>query len=329
MRIGLVGAGRIGAWHAATLSHLPSVDEVLLADPDPARVELVAAQTGARPTRMADLLARADGVAVASPTGTHAQLIRRVAGAGLPIFCEKPVAADVAETRAVLAHVAAAGVALHVGFQRRFDPGFVAVREAVAADRLGTLHTIRACTSDARPPSPEYLAHSGGIFRDCAVHDFDAIRWITGQEVVSVAAVGGNTGSVDFARYSDVDTAIAVLTLSGGCLASCTATRYNGAGYDVRLEACGQYGTLVAGLDPHAPLPSAEPDVPGVAEPYQGFADRFRDAYAAELAAFVDVVRGERDAPCGGDDALAALVVAEAAERSRREHRTVAIKELA
>lgn len=329
MRIGLVGAGRIGACHADSLSHLATVDEVLLADPDSARVELVAAATGARPARMAELLEHADGVVIATPTGTHPELIRRVAGAGLPIFCEKPVAADVAETRAVLSHVAAAGVALHVGFQRRFDAGFQAVRDAVVAGRLGVLHTVRACTSDPRPPSPDYLAHSGGIFRDCAVHDFDAVRWITGQEVVEVSATGGNTGEAHFAEYGDVDTSIAVLTLSDGCLASCTATRYNGAGYDVRLEACGRDGTLVAGLDARAPLPSAEPGVPAPGSPYQGFADRFAAAYSAELAAFVELVRGERDSPCTGADALAALLVAEAAERSRREHRPVAVKEAA
>ncbi|BCJ35923.1 myo-inositol 2-dehydrogenase [Actinocatenispora thailandica] len=329
MRIGLVGAGRIGACHAGSLSRLAGVDEVLLADPDPARVELVAADTSARPARMADLLDRADGVVVATPTGTHAQLIRRIADAGLPIFCEKPVAADVAETRAVLAHVAAAGVALHVGFQRRFDAGFAAVREAVRAGELGVLHTVRACTSDPRPPSPEYLAHSGGIFRDCAVHDFDAVRWITGQEVTEVSALGGTTGAAHFAEHGDVDTAVAVLTLSGGCLASCTATRYNGGGYDVRLEACGRDGTLVAGLDARAPLPSAEPGWPAPGTPYQGFADRFAAAYSAELAAFVEVVRGERDAPCTGADALAALLVAEAAERSRREHRPVRVEEVA
>jgi myo-inositol 2-dehydrogenase/D-chiro-inositol 1-dehydrogenase len=329
MRIGLVGAGRIGAGHAERLSRLDSVDEVLLADPDVARAELVGAGTGARPVPLDEVLAHADGVVLATPTGTHPELIRRAAAAGLPVFCEKPIAAGVAETRAVLAEVAAAGVALHVGFQRRFDAGFAAVRAAVRAGRLGPLHTVRACTSDPRPPSPDYLAHSGGIFRDCAVHDFDAVRWITGQEVVEVSAMGANTGAAHFAEHGDVDTAIAILTLSDGCLASCTATRYNGAGYDVRLEACGRDGTLVAGLDERAPLPSAEPGGPAPATPYQGFADRFAAAYSAELAAFVEVVRGDRESPCTGADALAALLVAEAAERSRREHRPVAVKEAA
>ena len=320
MRIGLIGAGRIGAFHAETLAGLPAVTGVVVGDADPARARLVADKVGGTPTD--DVLgAGVDGVVIAAPTSAHADLIGAAAAAGLPVFCEKPVAADVAGTRAVLARVAAAGVPLHVGFQRRFDAGYAAVRHAVRSGRLGWLHTLRASTCDPQPTS-------GGIFRDCAVHDFDAIRWVTGREIVEVYATGANRGEAFFAVAGDVDTAAATLTLDDGTLAVCTASRYNGAGYDVRLEACGSAGMLAAGLDDAAPLVSAEAPGWPAGRPYRGFVERFRFAYAAELAAFCEVVQGRRPSPCTGEEALAALLVAEAADLSRREHRPVAVAEV-
>jgi myo-inositol 2-dehydrogenase / D-chiro-inositol 1-dehydrogenase len=327
MRIGLAGAGRIGARHAATLAGLATVDTVLISDPDAGRAREVAAATGGRYVAGPDeLLAGCDGLVVATPTGQHAELIGRAAAAGRPVFCEKPVAGDLAATRAVLDTVAAAGIALQVGFQRRFDPGYSAVRDAVRAGALGTVHTLRACTSDRTPPPAAYIAGSGGIFRDCSVHDYDAVRWVTGREVVEVYATGANTGAAYFAEASDVDTGVSVLTLDGGGLAVCTTTRYNGAGYDARLEVCGSTGTLVAGLDERAPLPAAGGAAPS--EPYRDFADRFAAAYAAELAAFVELAAGRRDNPCPGTEDLAALTVAVAADRSRRTGRPVRVAQV-
>src|SRR6266542_1727785 len=300
MRIGLVGIGRIGAFHAETLAGLPEVGGLVLTDPDQARAQSVAEKVGAQlvPDVTALLATGVDGVVIAAPTPAHAELIRRAATTGLPVFCEKPIAPDVAGTRAVLAEVATANIPLQMGFQRRFDAGYQAVRAAVQAGGLGWLHTLRACTADPAPPHADYIPTSGGIFRDCSVHDFDIIRWVTGREVTEVYATGANRGAAFFAEAGDVDTGVAVLTLDDGSLAVCTATRYNGAGYDVRLEACGSAGTLVAGLDDHAPLASAE----GAAWP----AGR----------------------PYSGKDALEALLVAEAADRSRHERRPVRIEEV-
>lgn len=344
MRVGLIGVGRMGRVHAAALASRGGIDELVLADADPAlaarvAAEIAAAAAGAVPERARGRVRAAasidelwrdglGGVVIATPTGTHADLIVAAAAAGLPVFCEKPVALDPAGTRAVLAEVAAAGVPLQVGFQRRFDPGFAAARDAVRSGGLGWIHTLRACTCDPAPPHASYLPGSGGIFRDCSVHDFDAIRWVTGREVVRVQAAGANRGDVCFTEAGDVDTGAALLELDDGALAVCTATRYNGAGYDVRLEVCGSLGALVAGLDDRAPLPPAPPGDGPRATPYSGFADRFAHAYAAELAAFVDVAAGRRASPCTGEEALAALMVAEAADRSRRERRPVEIAEI-
>ncbi len=260
MRIGLIGTGRIGAFHAETLVGLPSVTSVVVHDANERQARAVADKLGAGyAADLAELLGSGlDGVVVAAPTAAHAELILAGVRAGIPVFCEKPVAGTLAETGAVLAELAHSDVPLHIGFQRRFDAGYQAVRDAVAAGRLGWLHTLRACTSDPLPPPAGYLPASGGIFRDCSVHDYDIIRWVTGREVTEVYATGANRGEDFFAAADDVDTGVTVLTLDDGTLATCTATRYNGAGYDVRLEACGSAGTLVAGLTDETPLTSAE-----------------------------------------------------------------------
>jgi myo-inositol 2-dehydrogenase / D-chiro-inositol 1-dehydrogenase len=331
MHIGLIGAGRIGAQHAATLAGLPSVSRLVIADADTALARVAAEKVGATAVAsVVELISEAiDGVVIATPTGTHADLIREFAAAGLPIFCEKPVALDIDGTREVVDEVKRAGAILHVGFQRRFDTGYIAVRDAIKSGALGWLHTLRSCTSDPTPPPAAYIATSGGIFRDCAVHDFDSVRWATGHEVVEVYATGGNRGEAFFAEYDDVDTAVATLTLDDGTLAVCTATRYNGAGYDVRLEAHGSRRTVAAGINERSPITSVDgpTSLLGVG-PYTGFGDRFRDAYAAELEAFTEVVAGKRENPCTGQDALEALLVAEAAEVSRRERRSVRIDEV-
>ncbi|MGH3713382.1 MAG: Gfo/Idh/MocA family protein [Micromonosporaceae bacterium] len=331
MRVGLIGAGRIGAQHAATLQDLPEVTSLVVADADPALARSVATalRTEAAESVAAALAGGLDAVVIAAATSAHAELIHLALDAKLPVFCEKPVAPGVPGTREIIAHVAASGVPLHVGFQRRFDAGYRALREAVRSGRLGWVHTLRGCTADAAPPPAAYLPASGGIFRDCAVHDFDAIRWVTGREVTQVYATGANKGERFFADAGDVDTAHAVLTLDDGTLASVSCTRYNGAGYDVRLEACGSEGSMVAGLDDQTPLRSAEPGVSWPAgEAYRAFPDRFRDAYAAELHAFTELAAGRIDSPCTAEEALEALLVAEAAELSRRERRPVAIEEV-
>ncbi|MFE3928845.1 Gfo/Idh/MocA family oxidoreductase [Streptomyces albogriseolus] len=331
MRIGVIGTGRIGTIHAHTLSRHHEVGSLILTDVDPARAQALAHRLGETAAPGVDEIYTwgVDAVVITTATSAHADLIARAARAGLPVFCEKPIALDVAGTLQAITEVETAGTVLQMGFQRRFDRGYTGAREAVRAGRLGRLHTVRATTSEAEPPDPAHLAQSGGLYRDTLIHDFDILRWVTGREVVDVYATGSDAGPQMFREAGDVDTGAVLLTLDDGTLATVTGTRMNGAGYDVRMELAGERDQIVVGLDDRTPIASTEPTGPPAADkPWTGFLERFGPAYEAELIAFVEVVRGERPNPCDGREALRALVIAEACERSRRERRPVRPAEL-
>ncbi|MFF3511618.1 Gfo/Idh/MocA family oxidoreductase [Streptomyces sp. NPDC002573] len=332
MRIGLIGAGRIGSFHAATLSRHREVGSLIITDVDTVRAHALADRLGETAAPGADEIFTwgVDAVVITAATAAHAELIGRAARSGLPVFCEKPIAVDLAGTLTALAEVDAAGTVLQMGFQRRFDTGYATARETVRSGRLGRLHTVRALTADQAPPPAAYLPVSGGIYRDCLIHDFDILRWVTGREVVEVYATGSDAGGAMYREAHDVDTAAVVLTLDDGTLATATATRTNGAGYDVRMELAGELDTIAVGLDDRTPITSTEPAGPPPADkPWTGFLERFAPAYQAEVAAFVEVVRGERANPCDGHEALQALRIAEACELSRRERRPVHLGEIA
>lgn len=331
MRLGVAGVGRIGALHAENLAAIAGADAVVVADVDVERAAQVARKLGVRAACGVDALFAGglDGLVVAAPTDAHAGLVVRAVEAGIAVFCEKPVAPDIAGTVSVLDRVGGSGAPVQVGFQRRFDAGYAAARAAVASGRLGRLHGVLASTLDPEPPPAAYIAVSGGIFRDCSVHDLDILRWVTGQEVIEVYAAGANLGADYIRAAGDVDAVAAVLTLADGCLAQLSASRHNRAGYDVRMEVRGHADSIAVGLDPRTPLRSVEPGAPAPAGPaYPGFLDRFRAAYAAEMAAFVRLVAEGGPSPCTVADALAAFVLAEACDVSRRERRPVQVAEV-
>ncbi|CAL9617655.1 Gfo/Idh/MocA family protein [Streptomyces sp. enrichment culture] len=331
MRIGILGLGRIGAFHAETLSGLDAVDSLVVADPSAGAAEAAAERFGAEVAHSPEALLAAgvDGVVIAAATDAHPGLIRAAVAAGLPVFCEKPVARTMGEGVEVLKVVEEAGVPVQIGFNRRFDAGFAAAREAVRSGELGALHTVRSTTLDPAPPPAAYVAASGGIFRDCAVHDLDIVRWVTGREVTEVYAVGGNRGADYIEEAGDADTAGALLTLDDGTIAVVSNSRHNGRGYDVRLEIHGFLDSVAVGLDDKLPLRSVEPGVSFPAGvPHDFFMDRFAAAYRAELAAFTEVVAGSRPSPCTVADALEAGWVAEACALSLAGHRPVGVAEV-
>jgi myo-inositol 2-dehydrogenase / D-chiro-inositol 1-dehydrogenase len=319
MRIGLAGTGRIGAFHAKTLTTLDGVDDLVLADLDTSLAQRVATELGvsAAPGIDALLDSGLDAFVITAGTAAHAELLEAAISRDIPTFCEKPVALDLERTIELTELEARSEVPVHIGFQRRFDTGYRRVRDAVASGELGFVHTIRAATMDQAPPHAAYLPTSGGLFRDCSVHDFDIIRFVTGREVSRVFAVGANKGEQFFTEAGDVDTAAATLVLDDGTLVSVTATRYNGAGHDVRMEVHGSQGTLGVGHDTSLAITSAEPGIEWPPGPrHWSFMERFLPAYVSELTAFFDVARGATPSPCTVADALQAFRTAEACARS-------------
>jgi len=323
--LGLVGVGRIGVMHATNIAALnkalaPGVRvELKLTDVAAEHARTVAAGLGAEfvPSVNGLLAAGIDGLLIATGTATHPELIKAGVDAGVPVFCEKPVGVNVAESLPVLDYIRDHGGVVQIGHQRRFDAGYLEAKRAYDAGELGWIHSLRAITGDMTPPPVEFLATSGGLFRDCSVHDFDILRWLTGREIVEVYSRGSNNGDPAIGEVGDVDTALAVITFDDGTVGTVAATRYNGAGHDVRLELQGSKGSVMVGLDGQAALKSAEPGVAFPSgTPHQTFAERFADAYVSELAAFVELIQGLRPNPCTAEDAVAASKVADAAQES-------------
>lgn len=309
MRVAVLGVGRIGAFHARALTAIEEIDEVVVADADFARAQAFAAtREGIRATALADVYTAVDAVVIAAPTAVHVELLRAAADAGLPILCEKPIALDPEAARETVAYLRARGVPLQVGFQRRFDAMYVAAREAVRAGTLGTVTRVHVVSVDHRPPHPEFVPTSGGIYRDTHIHDFDIVPWVTGVPIVEVTAIGANRGHEVFGDNDDVDVSAVLFRLADGTIGTAHAGREHAPGYDVRIEVAGTAGTHTAG---------------GVTE--GDFLARFGDAYRAELAAFVAMAAGRAPSPCTGAEALAAQAVAQACVRSRREGTAVRV----
>jgi myo-inositol 2-dehydrogenase/D-chiro-inositol 1-dehydrogenase len=331
MRVALIGAGRIGALHARLLTATPGVDRVVIADAMPERATTVARDVGAEAAASIDAaLDGAETVVIAAATDAHPELVRAAIGRGLPTFCEKPLALDLGESIALCGEIERSGVPFQLGFQRRFDAGYREARRLVDTGELGTIYVVRLAGHDPAPPHESYIPVSGGLFRDFSIHDFDVLRWLTASEVEEVYADGGVRGFDVFARYGDIDTAVATFRLTGGAFAVLTVARHDPLGYDIRTELFGSKDSVSVGLGPRTPIRSVEPGVAGPAGPvWQNFLVRFEDAYRAEFAAFVRVARGELASPCTARDGVEALRLAEAATVAVKEHRIVRLADIA
>ena len=271
------------------------------------------------------LAAGVDAVAICTSTDTHVELITTAAAAGVAIFCEKPISLDLAAVDRALAAVDAAGVLLHVGFNRRFDPAHASVQQAVASGRLGQLHLVRITSRDPAPPPIGYLERSGGLFLDMTIHDLDMARFVTGSEVVEVYADGGVRIDPAIGAVGDIDTAVVQLRHADGCLTVIDNSRACAYGYDQRVEAFGSAGMAASENQPaHAasrstPAGSHAPPIPHF------FLERYMTSYLRQWEAFVDAVVEGGPAPVSGADGRAPLVLGLAAGRSLAERRPVAI----
>jgi myo-inositol 2-dehydrogenase/D-chiro-inositol 1-dehydrogenase len=319
MHVGVLGVGRIGALHTRNLVGL--VDRITVWDPRSEAVsevqETSAVEVAGSPVELFG--SGLDAVLICSSSVTHAELLTEAVRRGVPAFCEKPVATGLAETRHLAALVDSTRAKVTVGFQRRSDPPYRVLKEQIEDGQLGRLYLARLVVGDDAPPPAEYVAGSGGLFTDQSVHDFDILRHLTGQEVVEVYSVGtALTGAPGFGEAEDADTAVTLLKLSEGTLASLTSSRHSVGGYDVRLEVAGSKGIRAVGLT----TPTAE-EPADVRMPDGGFLTRFAAAYQAEIVQFLEFVGDRGDNPCSVQDAVAALEIADAATRSSRSGKPV------
>ena len=337
MRIVVVGAGRMGAIRAEDLAADGRVDEIVVTNRNPERAAELAARVGGAAVPWGEW-PDADAYAVTTATDTHADLLEQLVPRGKPLLIEKPLAMTLEETDTLITR--AEGITMQVGFQRRFDAGLRRIKEAIESGRLGTLYSLTLTAHDIAPGSPEFIAGSGGTFRDMLVHDLDQARWLGGSDIASVYATGTVRHHPEYAAAGDYDVVTAHLTLASGAPVLISGTRHDPVGHDIRAEAFGSLDSMAAGLNPRTPLHAADDgegqrllgaylsDGELEVDTYRGFMDRFREAFTAETSAFVDVVRGERANPCTPQDARAALAAAIACEVSAREGRVVGMAEI-
>jgi myo-inositol 2-dehydrogenase/D-chiro-inositol 1-dehydrogenase len=326
-RFGILGCGRIGQVHARTLHHLRGARVAAVADAMPDAAAALAQEVGADVRDIGAIIQAQDidAIAICTPTDTHADLIEQAARAGKPIFCEKPIDLDAARVRACLSVVAECGVPLLVGFQRRFDPEFRALKAAVSEGRIGQIEQIVITSRDPGPPPLEYIRRSGGIFRDMTIHDFDMARFLLEAPIRRVLATG--TARVDPAigAAGDFDTATVLMEAEDGTQVVISNSRRARYGYDQRVEVHGSGGMLQVGNRSTGQLTTATDT--GFTTPVllDFFMTRYLDAYAAEMAAFLDMIATGTPAPVSGQDGLEALHLADAAARSAAEGRWITL----
>jgi myo-inositol 2-dehydrogenase/D-chiro-inositol 1-dehydrogenase len=315
--LALFGAGRIGAIHAANIVAHPALTLKYVVDPVAGAAERLAATTGASVAMADQALADPDvaGVIIASATDTHLDYCLGAAAAGKAIFCEKPIDLDLARARAAAPGLAASRTL--VGFNRRFDPHFQALKARLDVGAVGKLETLNIVSHDPAPPPIEYVKVSGGLFRDMAIHDFDTARWLLGEPPVEVFAAASCLVDPAIGKAGDVDTAKTLLRTASGKLCLISNSRRSGYGYDQRIEAFGSGGMVRAGNVTESALATWS-EAGAATDRFQNFfLDRYADAYRLELDHFAEVLAGA--APrVGLADALAALELAEAAAESVR-----------
>jgi myo-inositol 2-dehydrogenase/D-chiro-inositol 1-dehydrogenase len=317
-KIALIGAGRIGRIHAANVAAHPALQLAYVIDPVEASATTVAASYGAKAAYLDAALGDADvsGVIVASSTDTHLDFSLRAAQAGKAIFCEKPIDLDLARAQANAPHFEAAKARMFLAFNRRFDPNFRALKNKLDGGAVGKLETLHITSHDPSPPPPGYVAVSGGLFKDMAIHDFDMARWLLGEEPSEVFAAGACLVDPEIGKLGDIDTAKTILRTPSGKLCVISNSRRSGYGYDQRIEAFSSNGALRAGNVTESTV-EAWTESGAQADQFQNFfLDRYAAAYKLEMAHFADMIAHAAPPEISYRDGVAALVLATAAQKS-------------
>lgn len=330
VKVGIIGAGRIGQVHAKAISGMQGAEVVTIADPFEKFGKQAAADFGANWTpNWEDMIAddAIQGIVIGSPTPFHAEQIIKSAEAGKAIMCEKPISNDLATIDKCLDVVEKTNARLLIGFQRRFDGNFQQVRDQVQAGAIGEVRMFQINSRDPAPPPAEYLANSGGIFLDMMSHDFDQARFCTGAEIEEVF-VTGKAFEEAAQQANDLDTVLVTLKMSNGSFGTIGNSRRCAYGYDQRIEVFGSKGALSSkNREPHSVELSTESSIAN-ALPYSFFMDRYAAAYTGVMAAFVNMIRDGSAPPVTGADGRAPIVAAMAASKSLAEGRPVRLSEV-
>jgi len=325
--IALLGAGRIGQVHARSISVTQGARLSAVFDVNLAAAEAIAQQYGCKTATIESIEADPDidGVLICTPTDLHAQQIEQFITAGKAVFCEKPIDLDVGRVKACLDVVSTKKGQLMVGFNRRFDPHFAAVRKAISDGQIGMAELAIITSRDPAAPPADYIRRSGGIFRDMAIHDFDMALFLLDEMPVQVSATGSVLTDPEIAGLGDFDTASIWLKMASGKQAVITNSRRASYGYDQRIEVHGSKGMITA--ENQRPISIELATQEGFSKPalHDFFMTRYTQAYAAEIAAFISALNGSATMNPTGRDGLNALLVAEAADRSARTGKIIDI----
>ena len=330
VRFAILGAGRIGQVHARAVTSTPIATLVAIADPVADAAQKVADAYGCDIRSIDEIAASddVDAVAICTPTNTHADLIEQFAKAGKAVFCEKPVDLSLERVKTCLKTVEDQGGTLMVGFQRRFDPDFMALKKTIEDGRIGDVEMITLTSRDPGPPPYEYIKVSGGIFRDMTIHDFDVARWLLCEEVETVQAAASVLTDTKIGELGDFDSINVILTTASGKQCTITNSRRATYGYDQRIEVLGSRGSVSAENHREANIEIA--DSTGYLRPplLNFFMSRYVNAYANEIAAFVGAVANGSPPPTTGHDGMMAIALAESALKSVEDGRVVRISEV-
>ncbi len=324
MKIAVIGAGRMGALRTEDLAKVGA--EVTVFNRNLEGAKSLANKFNFRHGDLAEVKNNIfDGYVVATATDSHIDLLADLIPMGKPILCEKPISLTVEETDSVIADCKKFGTQIQVGFQRRFDPPISKAAKLVANGDVGTLYTMHMYAHDHLPSTLEFLEGSGSIYRDLHVHDFDLIRWITQSDISRVYATQAVREHQQYAKYNDADVSLISVTTESGVQIAITGTRHNPVGHDVRIEIFGSKDSLTVGLNRKTPIHDIDAELSFAETRYQGFIERFREAFAAETAAFYQFVSGKIANPCPPESAREALRVAIACEESIRTGQSVSL----
>ncbi|MCP4401602.1 MAG: inositol 2-dehydrogenase [bacterium] len=330
VRIGVIGAGRIGKLHSRNLSfHIADAAVVAVSD-----VYLDAAKECAAECRIPKAVEDhreilddpdVDAIFICSSTDTHSQMIVEGAEAGKQIFCEKPIDFDLDRIDKALKAVEQAGVKLQIGFNRRFDPSFKHARDLVAEGKIGTPHVVRITSRDPEPPPISYVKVSGGMFLDMTIHDFDMCRYLLGEDVTEIYAAGTSLVDPEIGKAGDIDTAVITLTYDSGAFCTIDNSRKAVYGYDQRIEVFGSEGCIVVGnRTPYEGTLYSSATVQS-ALPLYFFLERYNESYIEEVRQFITSIQNDTPSSVTGLDGKIPVIMGLAARQSLQEHRPVKV----